>query len=278
MKNLLVAVDLADENMLLLEKAVELSYALGATLHILHVTFLPFVSGDDGTVQAKLREMRRQLEDTVQHIAKALPVNIHLENRGRVHDAVHRLAAQLETDLIIAGHSSRPPEMPQSLLTTSEFIAVHARRPVLLVGQKSLASYQNALIDFRDTKKPLYHLQHIAPILKSINCTFVFLEASYGLNEGVVTRLLHKLRRFQRSRLQKKLQKLLNSGLHNDKPTAAAFLETDESQSAMSLVRKSPDLVVKALQGGSFTYPVFSQKIRMLMQKQDADFLLVQLQ
>ena len=257
-----------------LEKAVELSRSLGASLHILHVTFVPFVSGGDTTIQSRMDDIKSQLEEAVRRITNELPFRTHIKNRGRVHDAVHQLAAQMEADLIIAGQSRRPTDMPQTLLTTSEFIAAHARRPVLLVGRQKHTPYENALIDCRDAIISRNQLGQIAPILKGLNCTLAFGQGEKFPQSGLLSLLQAKYQTFRKRRLINELQHLQGTNVESYNPGGTIRVGTDDSP-LISPCATVPELIVNILAGGPATSPAFSQDIRTQIQKQDTDFLLL---
>lgn len=274
MKRILVALDLADNKMQPLEKAVELSRSLGATLHILHVTFVPFVSGDDTTIQSRMNDIKSQLEEAARRITYEQPFRTHIKNRGRVHDAVHQLAGQLEVDLIIAGQSRRPTDMPKTLLTTSEFIAAHARRPVLLVGRRKHTPYENALIDCRDSIISRNQLEQVTPILRGVNCTLVFGQGPNASRVGLLFLLKAKRQTFRKRRLIRELQHFQDTSPGGGKPGGTITERTDRNP-LITPGGTAPDLIVNLLAGGPATSPAFSQVIRTLIQKHETDFLLL---
>lgn len=111
-RKLLAAIDLSDEADAVLQKAHEMAGLYGAELYLLHV-IEPLGYAYGGDIPMDLSALQQQLEATAQAQLKALGDRFDLDSSlqilavGRPHTEIHRVAQDLEIDLILVGSHGR---------------------------------------------------------------------------------------------------------------------------------------------------------------------------
>ncbi|GAB1257002.1 universal stress protein [Aurantivibrio plasticivorans] len=109
-KHILVALDLTEESTEILTKAMQL--AEGANLHLVHV-IEPLAYAYGGDIPMDLTEVQAQLQQQAsEQLAKlAQSVGISPENQqvviGQPTSEIHRLAEELDADLVVLGSHGR---------------------------------------------------------------------------------------------------------------------------------------------------------------------------
>lgn len=109
---ILVGLDLSEESSQVLDKAAALAGAFGAELSLVHaIEPLTFAYGGD--IPMDLSEVQDQLQSQAKEQLQkaALPLNIPAERQhvilGQPSTEIHRLAKDLEADLIVIGSHGR---------------------------------------------------------------------------------------------------------------------------------------------------------------------------
>lgn len=111
-KRILVGLDLSEESSQVLQKAAEIGRASSADLSLVHV-IEPLTFAYGGDIPMDLSEVQEQLQNQArEQLRKAAgPLNVPTERQhvilGQPATEVHRLADELEADLIIIGSHGR---------------------------------------------------------------------------------------------------------------------------------------------------------------------------
>jgi nucleotide-binding universal stress UspA family protein len=139
---ILLATDGSEEADLAARRAIDLAGGIGSELHLIHVGQLPnFLANGPGTIgfdrtlyvemEQESREVLRKLTWRVK-VSGGTVAGAHLR-MGIVGEEVVGLAEELEADLIVMGSRSHGGVRRAIEGSTSDFVARHARCPVMIV-------------------------------------------------------------------------------------------------------------------------------------------------
>jgi universal stress protein E len=173
-KQLLCAIDLSESADKVINKAQNIVLGKDIALTIMHVaeedqlSFLNFIfnTEDKTTNESVLTKIQTSLLDK-KH--KLLPAGINASTvieQGKVSDAINKLAAQINTNLLLIGAYSNHSLQNLFLGSTALKVLRNSICPVLVIKNKNPNHYQRVLVgvDFsQDVGTTISLVQHIAP-------------------------------------------------------------------------------------------------------------------
>ncbi len=269
MHHILVTTDLSEGSEHILQRAIKLALGAKAKLHILHVIFVPHISGRDSDIHKAQAEANTYIRSLLGRYdeRKTLNFSIHIENRGRVHDVIHDYARKVHADLIIMGNSRRSDGLPPAVLTTSESVIAHASQPVLIVNNPADDDYSEVFIAASEAESPYTMLLPVCKLQLPARLTVTLPRLQKVPENSFLANLRNKWRSLKHERSREQIMAILNQ---HDIDIGRLIIEDGEKN---IVPEPSTDLLVLPEQKSNPMEPTFDSVVRRLLQTGSHDIL-----
>jgi nucleotide-binding universal stress UspA family protein len=180
LKNVFVATDFSSGSELALGRALALSRAPGARLHVVHVLPADLAAKVRSKAEAEARARLGQALSRARDTANALgELNLTSEVlRGQAFVEIIRCSRSIDADLLVLGRHGRRPVRDMFMGTTAERVIRKGDVPVLVVNLDPTQPYRRPLIavDPGDASRRTLQLalRVLGPEVKSINVVHAF--------------------------------------------------------------------------------------------------------
>ncbi|MFP2767981.1 universal stress protein [Oceanisphaera sp. KMM 10153] len=150
MKTLLAAIDLEQESMLVVKRAVELAVRLKASLHLIHVVDDALTLYEPMVEISVRHRLQQAAEMALQVFFDLLPEDLKARGGchvmlGKPYQALGKKVEELKADLLIVGRHHIEPLRDLFVGTTAERLLRHCDIPLLMVSTDSTKSYEHVL-------------------------------------------------------------------------------------------------------------------------------------
>ncbi|GAA3720872.1 universal stress protein [Oceanisphaera sediminis] len=150
MKILLAAIDLEQESMLVVKRAVELAVRLKASLHLVHVVDDALTLYEPMVEISVRHRLKKAAEMALQGFFDLVPDEVKAHGGchvvlGKPYQALGKKAEELTADLLIVGRHHVEPLRDLFVGTTAERLLRHCDIPLLMVREDSSEAYARVL-------------------------------------------------------------------------------------------------------------------------------------
>lgn len=276
MNNILIATDLTDSCKNAFRRAIKIAQSTDAKLHILHVTFVPLISGMEDKIHAVHTDIKRRIGDFVDKHTASQEIRhaIHLENRGRVYDAIYEYAQKTRAELIVIGASHRLDDMPPTVLSTSEQVLSQASHPVFIITQPAATEYKNILVDASPPHQSLKLLDLICKLGRDIQFTLILPSAKHPSYVPLFQPLIKKIRAYKDRYFINRVRMVLEKHGISNPPVIIKAASHENQNNVLALsVEQQADILVTAAQRPASFQPENASSLRRLLQSGTCDAL-----
>ncbi|GHA10247.1 universal stress protein [Oceanisphaera arctica] len=150
MKTLLAAIDLEQESMLVVKRAVELAVRLKASLHLVHVVDDALTLYEPMVEISVRHRLKKAAETALQGFFDLVPDEVKARGGchvllGKPYQTLGKKVEELKADLLIVGRHHIEPLRDLFVGTTAERLLRHCDIPLLMVSTDSTDTYEHVL-------------------------------------------------------------------------------------------------------------------------------------
>jgi nucleotide-binding universal stress UspA family protein len=150
MKTLLAAIDLEQESMLVVKRAVELAVRLKASLHLVHVVDDALTLYEPMVEISVRHRLKQAAEIALQGFFDLVPDEVKAHGGchvllGKPYQTLGKKVEELKADLLIVGRHHIEPLRDLFVGTTAERLLRHCDIPLLMVSTDSSDTYEHVL-------------------------------------------------------------------------------------------------------------------------------------